>query len=305
MKAVAVPPCLRASDLLVRLHLSVLSGSLAWAVFLCLSAFYPCPDARRPSGAKTCDFCLMLASRGPVYGTAEDAGGYANRYHDDCDCIPVPVKGRWVPDGSQRGAHWEGQDPGYDHDKLYAEEYKPYWQPGDTIQDTLARRRESLAELRKTEKRNTRKASRDGTLQRTKWDEYRAYVKNLAKERGIEIDGDHYKLPPTNWVEPPENWPSELPALRAQEWNHILFGSIKGGGHLSGFGWMKERTEFATDWTAEKISTKLREFLLLIPFNEVEKTRKYLVSSIEGKYAIAISKSRGKIRVTTFYPIKD
>lgn len=87
----------------------------------------------------------MLASRGPVYGTAEDAGGYGNRYHDDCDCIPVPVKGSWVPDGSQRGAHWEGQDPGYDHDKLYNEEYKPYWQPGDTLKDVITRKHDDRA----------------------------------------------------------------------------------------------------------------------------------------------------------------
>lgn len=243
----------------------------------------------------------MLASRGPVYGTAEDAGGYGNRYHDDCDCIPVPVNGRWVPDGSQRGAHWEGQDPGYDHDKLYNEEYKPYWQPGDTLQDTLARRRKSFAELRKTEKRNTRKASRDGTLQRTKWDEYRAYVKNLAKERGIEIDGDHYKLPPTNWVEPPEDWPQDLPLLRAREWNHILFGDTHGGGHLHGYGWINQRSEFEADWTPKMTAKKMQELLQTAYHSDVRDSELLTYTANGCQYAIGVANRRGRIRVTTFH----
>lgn len=65
-------------------------------------------------GATTCDFCLMLASRGPVYGSSETAGGEGNKYHDHCYCIPVPVVGRWVVDSStQRGYRWDGQSPGY------------------------------------------------------------------------------------------------------------------------------------------------------------------------------------------------
>ncbi|MCI6583463.1 MAG: hypothetical protein MSC45_00135 [Mobiluncus sp.] len=97
--------------------------------------------ARRVTGATSCDFCLMLASRGPVYGTAADAGGPSNRYHDDCDCIPVPVRGKWVMDNSERGEHWEGQDPGYDFERLYSEEYKPFHRTGDGIRDTIARKR--------------------------------------------------------------------------------------------------------------------------------------------------------------------
>lgn len=45
--------------------------------------------ARVPSGAKTCAFCEMLASRGFVYGSAELAGSI-HRYHDGCDCQQVP-----------------------------------------------------------------------------------------------------------------------------------------------------------------------------------------------------------------------
>jgi hypothetical protein len=51
--------------------------------------------ARVPSGAVTCRFCAMLASRGAVY-LSEDTAGGSRRFHDHCDCVPVAV--------------WEGQD---------------------------------------------------------------------------------------------------------------------------------------------------------------------------------------------------
>lgn len=48
--------------------------------------------ARVPTGAETCAFCLMLASRGAVYQTAHTAG-QDRKYHGDCDCIPTLVRG--------------------------------------------------------------------------------------------------------------------------------------------------------------------------------------------------------------------
>lgn len=66
--------------------------------------------ARVPRGAHTCAFCLMLASRGPVYGSAE-AAGEMNQFHDDCDCAVVPIgPGQVYPKG-------------YDPDRLY-EQYR-------------------------------------------------------------------------------------------------------------------------------------------------------------------------------------
>ncbi len=49
--------------------------------------------ARVPTGAKTCGFCVMLASRGFVYRTKESAGYSVlgmNRFHAFCDCRVVP-----------------------------------------------------------------------------------------------------------------------------------------------------------------------------------------------------------------------
>lgn len=60
--------------------------------------------ARVPAGAETCAFCLMVASRGFAYHSAQTAGEMA-KFHSDCDCQIVPDNGV-VPDG-------------YDPDRLY------------------------------------------------------------------------------------------------------------------------------------------------------------------------------------------
>lgn len=50
--------------------------------------------ARVPTGAETCKFCLLLASRGGVYGSSQIAefGLSGKKYHGDCDCEPVVVR---------------------------------------------------------------------------------------------------------------------------------------------------------------------------------------------------------------------
>jgi len=47
--------------------------------------------ARVPTGAKTCRWCTMLASRGAVYGSKASAGEQ-NKYHDLCNCVPTVVR---------------------------------------------------------------------------------------------------------------------------------------------------------------------------------------------------------------------
>lgn len=44
--------------------------------------------ARVPTGAETCDFCLMLASRGFVYHSASSAA--VDHVHENCDCRVTP-----------------------------------------------------------------------------------------------------------------------------------------------------------------------------------------------------------------------
>jgi len=59
---------------------------------------------RVPTGARTCTWCAMLASRGFVYATARTAGEIADHFHDDCDCQIVSL---FDADAS----HIEGYDP--------------------------------------------------------------------------------------------------------------------------------------------------------------------------------------------------
>lgn len=64
--------------------------------------------ARVPSGSDTCDFCIMVASRGAVYGSRRDAGGDGNEYHERCYCVPTPVRGESdYPDGYDPDALYE------------------------------------------------------------------------------------------------------------------------------------------------------------------------------------------------------
>ena len=67
--------------------------------------------ARVLTGAESCGYCAMLASRGPVYKSKAAAlyvttrskrykAGEMNKYHDDCDCEVVMVR---------RGVDWVGR----------------------------------------------------------------------------------------------------------------------------------------------------------------------------------------------------
>lgn len=65
--------------------------------------------ARVPTGARTCAFCEMLASRGFVYASEASAGdrardGFGDDFHDDCDC-------QVVPEFDAERHHIEGYDP--------------------------------------------------------------------------------------------------------------------------------------------------------------------------------------------------
>lgn len=78
--------------------------------------------ARVPQGQETCDFCLMLASRGFVYVSEESAQGWDGHVHRGCDCIVVPGVGHFE-DGSTNsmGSSWvqDTELEGYDRDAMY------------------------------------------------------------------------------------------------------------------------------------------------------------------------------------------
>lgn len=74
--------------------------------------------ARVPQGEKTCDFCIMLASRGPIYWTEESAGAFT-KFHPNCDCKIVPFFGTREDGVSRRASTMTIE--GYDPDALYKE----------------------------------------------------------------------------------------------------------------------------------------------------------------------------------------
>ena len=92
--------------------------------------------ARVPTGAETCDFCLMLASRGFVYRSESTAA--IDHTHSRCDCRAVPG--------------WDGDEvEGYDPDAIY-----------DEWQDAIGRLAEERAERKGTSKEEELRKIMDG-----------------------------------------------------------------------------------------------------------------------------------------------
>ena len=78
--------------------------------------------ARVPSGIDTGDFCIMLASRGPVY-RSEESAGMLEHFHDNCQCTIVPMwKNKRVITDVGGVIYRSGtQIEGYDPDALFDE----------------------------------------------------------------------------------------------------------------------------------------------------------------------------------------
>lgn len=86
--------------------------------------------ARVPSGAETCGFCLMLASRGFAYASESSASEKAEggHYHPNCDCRVVV---------SFNGSDIEGYDP----DELYRQ-----WKRGERDREMRKQIRQFLGD---------------------------------------------------------------------------------------------------------------------------------------------------------------
>lgn len=93
--------------------------------------------ARVPTGPETCEFCIMLASRGFVYHSEQ----LASHAHANCDC-------RIVPSWDKAKAEVEGYDPNYYLDCYQNPDAHP------EIREAInARRRELYAESAKSERK--------------------------------------------------------------------------------------------------------------------------------------------------------
>lgn len=94
--------------------------------------------ARVPKGKTTCAFCLMLASRGAVYGSKKSAETIRNsgkHYHTKCDCEAEPV---WSGDDLERLKEQSDYDP----DSLY-EQYAAVHETGMTGKQAAAALRQA------------------------------------------------------------------------------------------------------------------------------------------------------------------
>ena len=72
--------------------------------------------ARVLTGAESCGWCAMLASRGPVYRSRKSAGE-GDKWHLGCDCLVVPVFR-----GQEK--HWPGYEEYIRLEQLWAESVK-------------------------------------------------------------------------------------------------------------------------------------------------------------------------------------
>lgn len=91
--------------------------------------------ARVPAGGETCDFCIMLASRGPVYRSAESAG-MLDHWHANCRCSVVPMWNTYYV-GPSRRASMSMTIEGYDPDALY-DQYLEMMVDDDTFASRMA-----------------------------------------------------------------------------------------------------------------------------------------------------------------------
>ncbi|WP_311777833.1 VG15 protein [Trueperella abortisuis] len=194
--------------------------------------------ARRLSGPSNCDFCVVLASRGPVYGNPLAAGEVGNRFHDGCDCDIVPVRGRWMPDsGNPRGVSWVGESPGYDFEKLYLEEYKPFWWPGATMDDVVAKRGKARVAATPKGKPGRPKGS-----------------KNRPTLAGAGGASKPPRIPSVEGMDVPD-WLTD--SVLDKIMNGVIWVNRRGkaalqGGHKHGKGWLG-KTEFPESWTVDDV----------------------------------------------------
>lgn len=178
--------------------------------------------ARVPSGAKTCAFCTMLASRGWVYATARSAGDDAgHQFHTGCDCLVVPNF-----ESTIRSAYLEGYDP-----HRYLQLYKRGIEQADD-----GSREAIVAGMRRADPdqytdgvwpKLPSALKETGGLNLRNWEKYR---RDLAFRLPPNADTTRFKIPPKNPAIP-DNWddPNGI-QLRVKEWNHILYGDVSRGG---------------------------------------------------------------------------
>lgn len=151
------------------------------------------------------------------------------------------LRGTWVPDSSApMGLRWEGENPGYDFEKLYLEEYKPFWRPGDKITDVTRRRREARVKAKPAGRSGRPKGSKNN------------------KPKVATGAGSGGKKPPVipsvDSMDVPD-WLTD--SVLDKVMNGVIWVNRRGkaalyGGHKHGKGWLG-KTEFPESWTVDDV----------------------------------------------------
>lgn len=230
-----------------------------------------------PQG-KACAYCTMIASRGFDYHRLETAKA---AMHDHCGCQPCP---QW----DAKTCYISGYDPDAMHSR-YLKAWKTvngknkpaYLDADDTEQSQIltVMRRQHPSEYTDGEHgyspdRKKRSKQSVGDLNLATWDDYRS---SLA-ERFIAANNPEWKLPPEYPTEVPRWWCDDpgLPELTVKHLNHLLYGSGErtgtarqdspdwrySGGHMRGYGWIADGTEFPENWSCDDILRSINQVII-------------------------------------------
>jgi hypothetical protein len=149
-----------------------------------------------------------------------------------------------------------------------------------------------------------------GNLRLGGWQDYRS---SLA-QRYIASSDRSWKMPHKAPSTVPDDWPNDLPVLRVKELNHILYGSekkIRGqghgdkprirymGGHMSGYGWIADRSEFPVVWDKNDIIAAAKHVLETV---KPTKNGTYFGEYNGFHLYVSTEMRKGKIRITTITP---
>lgn len=271
--------------------------------------------ARVPRGIFTCAFCEMLASRGFVYASKENAGAL-DPFHpgDDCEIVC-----QW----DARNAHIEGYDPDAmlaryhsaiktikdgdisDQWKREAKRAKVEFDSEHPSQDAILfvmRRQHPDLYSDGVFPDDNKQTKGNGSVSYGEWHHMR---KQLMSRFATEKP-DHGKLPPTTPLEAPKSWPDDFPVLTSKAWNHILYADVKGraGGHLYGYGWVDapKSTEFPEEWGPGEI---LESIIHVLRNPNKEGRHGIVIGHYHGvEVNVAVSTNRNGLRsVKSAYPV--
>lgn len=248
-----------------------------------------------PRPPMTCSWCDMLASRGWVYLTQETATASK---HTHCDCTVTPS---W----DWESAHIDGYDPAASFGRYLAAR-DSLDSDAPTGAEVAGRMRELFAD-EYTDGLAPPKRSfvGDKTIDMNVWARRRKELARKAKQGYYGNAAAARLIPPETPVTAPRDWPADLPELTDKTWNHVLFGVDGRGGHLPGYGWINNGTQFPAGWSANDIKNAAVAVLRSGSIPDADWRQGVITGTVSGhELRVALSRAKsGKIRVRSIYKL--